>query len=87
MIADKETNFVYFSNLLQDACPKEYRQLKHWFDKLEIRNAILPNTKDLWVVDFMPLQVSFDFFVQYRYDPDYLKSKAEKPTRTDPAIV
>jgi agmatine deiminase len=87
MIADKETNFVYLSNLLQDTCPKEFQQLKHWFDKFEISNDTLPNTKDLWVVDFMPLQVCQDYFVQYKYDPDYLKSKKERPTRTDPIKV
>lgn len=87
MIADKETNFVYLSNLLEEKCPKEYKQLKHWFDKLEIRNDTLPNTKDLWVVDFMPLQVRQDYFVQYKYDPDYLKPKKEQPTKTDPAKV
>lgn len=87
MIADKETNFIYLSNLLEEKCPKEYKQLKHWFDKLEIGNDTLPNTNDLWVVDFMPLQVRKDYFVQYKYDPDYLKSKKEQPTKTDPAKV
>lgn len=87
MIADKETNFVYLSNLLEDKCPKEYKQLKYWFDKFEIGNDTLPNTKDLWVVDFMPIQVRQDYFVQYKYDPDYLKPKKEQPTKTDPETV
>lgn len=66
MIADKETNFVYLSNLLKEKCPEEFKQLKHWFDKFEIDNDTLPNTKDLWVVDFMPLQVRQDYFLQYK---------------------
>src|SRR5688572_5701613 len=87
MIPDRETNFVYLSNLLENTCPNEFNQLKHWFDKLEIRYGALPNTKDLWVVDFMPLQVGQDYFVKFKYDPDYLKSKKERPTKTDPANV
>ena len=87
MISDKETNFVYLSNLLKEKCPKEFEQLKYWFDKFMIKNGILPNTKDLWVVDFMPLQVQEDYFVQYQYDPDYLKPKKEQYSKTDPSKV
>jgi len=87
MIADKETNFVYLSNLLENKCPKEFQQLKYWLDKIGIRHGILPHTNDLWVVDFMPLQVQQDYFLQYKYDPDYLKPKKEQPTRTDPTKV
>lgn len=87
MVTDKETNLVYFSDLLEDKCPKEFQQLKYWFDKFEIRNDTLPNTKDLWIVDFMPLQVQQDYFLQYKYDPDYLKPKKEQSTKSDPAKV
>lgn len=87
MISDRETNFVYLSNLLKEKCPREFEQLKYWFDKFKIKNGILPNTKDLWVVDFMPLQVQEDYFVQYQYDPDYLKPKKEQYSKTDPSKV
>ena len=87
MIADKETNFVYLSNLFEDKCPEEFQHLKYRFDKFEIRNDTLPNTKDLWVLDFMPIQVRQDYFLQYKYNPDYLKSKKEQPTKSDPAKV
>lgn len=87
MISDKETNFVYLSNLLDEKCPREFEQLKYWFDKFKIKNGILRNTKDLWVVDFMPFQVHQDYFVQYKYDPDYLKPKKEQHSRTDPSKV
>lgn len=87
MITDKQSNFVYLSNLFEQRCPKEYRQLKYWFEKLNIENATLPNTKDLWVVDFMPLQIREDSFIQFEYNPDYLKSKKDQLTKTDPEIV
>ena len=87
MIADKDTNYVYLSNLLEESCPKEFQQLIQWFDKLEINHGILPNTNDLWVVDFMPLQIREDYFLQYKYDPDYLKPKNQQATKTDPSLV
>ena len=84
MIADKETNFVYISGLLESRCPGVFKDLTYWFKKLEIAYGILPGTKDLWVVDFMPLQVSSYNFVQFNYDPDYLKPKQYQHTRTNP---
>lgn len=31
-------------------------------------------TKDYWVRDFMPIQVTENNFIQYKYQPDYLKN-------------
>jgi agmatine deiminase len=87
MITDRETNFVYFSGLLKEKCPNVFRELLGWFERLAINYALLPATKDIWVVDFMPLQVRKDYFLQYTYNPDYLKSKKEQPTKSDPAAV
>lgn len=83
MITDKETNFVYISDLLESQCPAVFNQLIHWFNKLEIQHAVLSNTKDLWVVDFMPIQIAGHNFVQFKYDPDYLRSEKYKHIRTD----
>ena len=84
MITDKETNFVYISDRLEAQCPSVYAQLKHWFEKLGIKYATLPGTKDLWIVDFMPLQIDEFNFLQFTYDPDYLKPKKYQDVRTDP---
>ncbi len=84
MITDKETNFVYISDLLETQCSNVFKQLTRWFDKLGIGYSTLPNTNDLWVVDFMPLQIDRDNFLQFEYDPDYLKPKKYQHTRTDP---
>jgi agmatine deiminase len=35
---------------------------------------LLPGTKDIWAVDYMPVQVSKDKFVQFVYNPDYLRN-------------
>lgn len=87
MITDYESNFVYFSDLLKTKCPDVYNDLIHWFNKLEIKYDTLKETKDLWLVDFMPIQVRQDYFVQYNYDPDYLKPKSQQKTKTDPSKV
>jgi agmatine deiminase len=82
MITDKESNFIYISDLLENQCPDVYRQLKYWFDKLGIAYATLLNTKDLWVVDFMPLQIDKATFLAFNYDPDYLKPKKYQPKKS-----
>ena len=87
MITDKETNFVYISDLLEKQAPESFGQLKHWFEKLDIKYATLPNTKDLWIVDFMPLQIRQDYFLQYEYDPDYLKAKKYQAKKSDQKAV
>ena len=87
MITDKETNFAYISYLLEKQAPIAFEQLKYWFEKLGIKYSTLQDTKDLWVVDFMPLQIQKDNYLQYKYDPDYLKVKKYRKTKTDQNIV
>lgn len=87
MITDKETNYVYFSSHLETKCPTTFKQLKHSFEKFKINFGILPHTNDLWVVDFMPIQIKQNYFLQYTYNPDYLKFKKYEHTKTDAKSV
>jgi agmatine deiminase len=41
-------------------------------------------TKDVWAVDYMPVQLARDEFVQFFYNPDYLRPKKWCHLRTDP---
>ncbi len=84
MIRDQESSFVYLSDLLEIQCPEFYDQLIKRFERIRIKYEILSGTKDLWVRDFMPIQVTNHFFVQYKYDPDYLKYKRYQKTKSDP---
>jgi agmatine deiminase len=34
----------------------------------------LPKTKDVWTVDYMPIQIDKNTFIQFVYNPDYLRS-------------
>lgn len=87
MITDQETNIVYFSKLLPQRYPKFFKELKAILERKGIRYSLLPHTNDIWCRDYMPVQVSKNNFIQFRYDPDYLKPKKYTATRTDPAEV
>lgn len=49
----------------------------------QILTKFLYPTNDIWCRDFMPISVSKDKFVQFVYDPDYLKGKWSH-LKTDP---
>jgi len=89
MISDAQTNFVYFSKLLNSR--PEFKAfsslLTNILDKHKISYGFLPKTNDIWCRDFMPIQVSENKFIEYRYDPDYLQSKKERSNKTYPEIV
>ena len=87
MITDNNTDFVYLSDLLEQKCPRLFRELTSSFGNSNIGWALLPGTKDIWAVDYMPLQIEMDKFVQFKYDPDYLKQPAYSNTRTNPGEV
>lgn len=78
-----EERCVYISTELY---PKYLNFLNNIFNVL-ISNGIAPQyifgTEDVWCRDFMPVPVSKDKFVQFIYDPDYLKGKWSH-LKTDP---
>lgn len=91
MIADKDTDFVYFSDLLRT--DPRYSMTCIEISKILTINGIkhdfLPVTNDIWARDFMPIQISDDKFVEFRYDPDYLQGskKGLRNLKTYPDIV
>lgn len=86
MINDKDTNLVYFSELLltdlrySGTC----NQIVSILESFDIKYDFLPDTKDIWVRDFMPIQISDNKFIEYIYDPDYLKTNKYRNTRSFP---
>lgn len=79
MITGKNTNLVYFSNLLQaddrfsGACTRIIRIL----DRYGVKSKFIYSTKDIWCRDYMPIQLEKERFVQFRYEPSYLKDNLE----------
>lgn len=88
MINDNETNTVYFSVKLKEPKFTEFcNNLTTILNEHRITHHFLGNTNDIWCRDYMPVQLREDKFIEYRYNPDYLKTKTYAPTRTDPAVV
>lgn len=89
MIPDDQTNLIYFSGLLRTDTrfKKTYQNIKKALDLHSIDYNFLPNTKDIWARDYMPVQISHKEFVEYKYDPDYLQSVEDRPFKTYPDIV
>jgi agmatine/peptidylarginine deiminase len=89
MITDAQSNFVFFSELLNSKLEFKsfYNQLTAILDKHKISYGLLPETNDIWCRDYMPVQVSEKKLIEYRYDPDYLQSKKERINKTYSDIV
>ncbi len=73
LITDDKTNTVYFSEWTKYfRCCGEIIKI---LDKYQVKHELLPFTKDYWIRDYMPVQISESTFIQYRYNPDYLQTK------------
>lgn len=83
MITDIQTNKLFLANCLPKIHPKFFQRFEKVLGRCKIMFEFLPNCKDIWAVDFMPVQVSRDKFVQFIYNPDYLKPKKFKKTISD----
>lgn len=77
MITDKETNAVYFSDLLhsKDEFKGTYVQIKAILDRHKIKCKFLTKTEDIWCRDYMPIQVRENKLLQFRYESSYLKDE------------
>ena len=74
MITDKEANIVYFSEqILNDKYKNVFERIKLILDKHNVKYDFLKGTKDIWCRDYMPIQIDKGKFIQFRYEPDYLK--------------
>lgn len=91
MIADFETNTIYFSELLKTDLRflETSKQLIAILDDFGAKFDFLPDTKDIWARDYMPIQINNDSYIEYRFDPDYLQKarKGYRDLKTYPDIV
>jgi agmatine deiminase len=84
VIADFETDTVFVSDLLSARYPQIECELR---SALSNRLRVIPRTKDIWCRDFMPIQLNTDRFVQFRYEPDYLKDSPHMRTRNGASLL
>ena len=68
-------NTVYFSQHL--TAYKCWSELAAALARQQVDYALLPNTKDIWMRDFMPVQCAPERYVAYRYEPDYLRGQSQ----------
>ena len=84
---DTMTNFVYISDKLKEFYPRTYSRLTKLFDDMEIEWGEIEGTKDIWIRDYMPIQISSESFVVYNYNPDYLKDSGVEYITDSTAIA
>lgn len=82
MTPDSLTNFLYLADTLPKKYPDFYACLEKELKAQQVDFDFLPGTKDVWAVDYMPIQVG-NRFIQFRYDPVYLKPKIHQKTISD----
>ena len=77
MITDNLTNELFLAITLKKP---RYATFLANFEKILSENnfqvSFLQSTKDIWARDYMPIQLNPDSFIQFKYDPDYLKFKS-----------
>lgn len=76
MIPDYGCNAVYFSEWLKKDYSDIYKGLSRILNKHNVAYDIIPNTKDVWCRDYMPLQLDKERYLCYEYKPDYLMKNA-----------
>lgn len=77
MVPDSKTNFLYLADTLPKYYPSFYKQFEKALIKSKIDFELLPKTNDVWAVDYMPVQIALNKFVQFIYKPSYLRSKED----------
>lgn len=75
---------VYMSELLKDRYPETCDRLIEILKKHNVKYAFLKGTKDIWCRDYMPVQTESGKFIQFKYNPSYLKGNKEwEESRSD----
>lgn len=75
---------VYLSELLMDKYPETCKNLITILEKHHVKYSFIKGTKDIWCRDYMPVQTESGKFIQFRYEPSYLKGKKEwEDSRSD----
>ncbi len=82
--SSKKGQTVYMSELLMDKFPTTCKNLISILEKHNVNYSFIKGTKDIWCRDYMPIQTESGKFIQFKYDPSYLKGKKEwEDSRSD----
>lgn len=83
MITDSQTNFLYLADTLPTKYPDFCKRFENVLKACNIPFDFLPQTKDVWAVDYMPIQTDLNKFVRFVYNPSYLQTKKYLKTISD----
>ena len=83
MITDSQTNFLYLADTLAKNYSDFFKRFESVLKKCNILFDFLPHTKDVWAVDYMPIQTDLNKFVRFDYNPSYLQTKKHLKTISD----
>jgi agmatine deiminase len=83
LITDNQTNFLYLADTLPIKYPDFYKRLDKVLKVCNIQFDFLPQTKDVWAVDYMPIQTEINKFIRFVYNPSYLQTKKYLKTISD----
>jgi agmatine deiminase len=78
---------IFLADTLPKAYPAVHQTLTAALAGAGCRVQSLPNTRDVWVRDFMPVPRPGGGWVQFRYAPSYLRTPRERRTITDTAPI
>lgn len=73
MITDFQTSTVFFSEWLQKDFPRTFGEIVAILNNSGVQYETLKETKDYWCRDYMPIPLGDGSFLQYKYNPDYLR--------------
>ena len=78
-IWDNKPQTVYMSDLLrtESKYTKTCESLIAILEKHNVKYSFIYGTKDIWCRDYMPVQTQSGKFIQFKYDPSYLKGNKE----------
>lgn len=83
MIPDHKTNTLFLADSLPIKFEAFYEKLEVLLKRYGVNTQFLSPTNDIWTRDYMPVQVSANRFVQFSYNPDYLKSRLRRKSISD----
>ncbi len=85
-MTDNQTNTLFISGLLETRS-QFFNTLSTILIKRKIDYHLLPNTNDIWAVDYMPIQTDLNRFIIFKYEPDYLQNDEFILTQTNTKSV
>ena len=80
-VFDADSNTVYISGRLESEHPDFYNRFVNILSSIGIPYCVMQNTNDIWARDYMPIQIYEDHFVQYCYNPGYLRNSDSEEDR------